>query len=88
MMVAASSAHHARTGWMTMWSPYQKLDVTRLDLPPRADAPRHTGEQAGYVVKVNNVSYQAILNLSTQFRAVHPDLYDQAAPNSRVHSFH
>jgi spermidine synthase len=54
---------------LTMWSPYQKLEVT----------PNQTqGVRNGFVVNVNNVGYMALLDLSEGFIKKFPHLYNPA----------
>jgi len=55
---------------LTMWSPYQKLDV----------APNQVfGLPNGFVVNVNNVGYMTLLNLSDEFIKKFPLLYNPKA---------
>lgn len=62
-------------GKMTVWSPYQKLEVTPIFLPPAPARKGKLGETAGLLVRINNTLYQAALNLSREFRAKRPDIY-------------
>jgi len=57
----------------TIWSPYQKLTLSTLDVS--SDAGTVT---CGEVVSVNNVSYQAILELDRARLAARPDAYPAA----------
>ena len=52
---------------LTMWSPYQKLDVYPNQV---------MGLRNGFVVNVNNVGYMALLNLSDEFIKQFPALYN------------
>ncbi len=51
---------------LTMWSPYQKLDVTPNQV---------FGLPNGFVVNVNNVGYMSLLNLSNDFINKFPLIY-------------
>ncbi|MBA4393420.1 MAG: hypothetical protein C0407_07690, partial [Desulfobacca sp.] len=54
---------------LTMWSPYQKLEVY----------PNQTlGVRNGFVVNVNNVGYMTLLDLSDVFIKKYPHLYNPA----------
>lgn len=54
---------------LTLWSPYQKLDVTPNQI---------LGLRNGFVVNVNNVGYMSLLNLSDEFIKKFPGLYNPA----------
>lgn len=60
----------------TVWSPYQKLQFSPIDLEPAPGAPNAPRQRAGFMVNVNNIGYQAALDLSDAFRASRPDMYD------------
>ena len=49
----------------TVWSPYQKLEVEEFHHPV-------IGAQTGYSIKVNNLGYMALLDLSDAFIDRHP----------------
>ncbi len=53
----------------TYWSPYQKLVLS----PLRTEDGK---VQRGYLIEVNNVGYQAILNLSREFLSKHSEHFD------------
>jgi spermidine synthase len=55
---------------LTMWSPYQKLDMTKGKHPVVSIA------QDGYLLLVNNVGYMTLLNRSEDYIKRRPDLYD------------
>ncbi|MBI5603714.1 MAG: hypothetical protein HY879_10185 [Deltaproteobacteria bacterium] len=52
---------------LTLWSPYQKLDVTPNQV---------MGLRNGFVVNVNNVGYMSLLNLSDAFIKKFPGFYN------------
>lgn len=52
---------------LTLWSPYQKLEVRPYYLSRNL--------QDGYRVKVNNVNYMGLLNISPEFVNDHPDFF-------------
>jgi predicted membrane-bound spermidine synthase len=52
---------------LTLWTPYQKLDVV-----PNIYAPANNG----YIILVNNVGYMAVLDLSDDFIGRHATAYD------------
>jgi SAM-dependent methyltransferase len=56
----ASPNHYA------VWTPYQQIEYSRMYA--------RSGEFAEGVLKVNHTGYQAIVNLSTDFLARHPDI--------------
>lgn len=51
----------------TIWSPYQKLDLCNNAF---------RGIQNGYCLKVNNVGYMSLIDLSDDFIAKHPESYN------------
>ena len=63
----------APQGKGTIWSPYHKLSLSTLDVP--SDAGTIT---CGEVVYVNNIEYQAILELNRARMAARPDAYPAA----------
>ncbi len=52
---------------LTVWSPYQKLDIYYNI---------YSGVQNGYVLKVNNVGYMSLLDLSEDFIKRYSEQYD------------
>jgi hypothetical protein len=52
---------------ITLWSPYQKLDV----FPNQV-----MGIRNGYMLKVNNTGYMSLMSLSDEFLKSHPEFYD------------
>ena len=56
-----------RTNGETLWSPYQKLNIEPLTID---------GEQVGYELRTNSSWYQKIINLSPEFVAQHPRLFN------------
>jgi spermidine synthase len=63
LLVAGPPAHQ----FITLWSPYQKLEV----FPNQV-----AGIRNGYTLKVNNTGYMGLLDLSDGFFKSHPDLLD------------
>jgi len=63
----------AASGKGTIWSPYQKLSLSTLEQPSETGT-----TTCGEIVSVNNVSYQAILELSRERMAARPDVYPPA----------
>ena len=53
---------------VTYWSPYQKLTLAPQDV---------AGQVIAYHLTTNNSWYQKIINLSDEFVATHPDLFDE-----------
>ena len=64
----------------TQWSPYQKLSIE----PLLHRSPVGPGEPCGEIINVNNVGYQAMVNLDPQHMAARPDLY----PSGEVRTSH
>jgi len=55
---------------LTLWSPYQKLDVYKIN----------TGSvDMGYTVNVNNANYMELLNISPDFIKSHPEIFGSNA---------
>lgn len=68
LLVTGLSQHQV----ITLWSPYQKLDVF----------PNHVmGIRNGYILKVNNTGYMGLLNLSDEFLKTHPELFNSSIRN-------
>lgn len=61
-------------GWTSVWSPYQKVTYTPLEL---ADS-RGAVVKAGYRVRVNEAFHQNILDLTPAFLNSHRDLFPDA----------
>ena len=57
---------------VTLWSPYQKLDV----FPNQV-----MGVRNGYMLKVNNTGYMGLLDLSDRFLKAHPELFQSSLRN-------
>lgn len=55
---------------LTLWSPYQKLDVYEVSFDK---------VKVGYTVNVNNANYMEILNISPEFINSHPKIYGSNA---------
>src|SRR5579863_3634235 len=55
----------------SIWTPYQQIDYSRFYAA--------NGDFAAGLVQVNHTGYQAIVNLSAEFLARHPELLKQAA---------
>jgi spermidine synthase len=53
-----------------LWTPYQQIEVDDKTFPD--------GELAGTMIRVNHTGYQAIVNLSPDFLARHPQLLTEA----------
>ena len=60
-------------GVVTVWSPYQKLEVEPLFIKSAPDKPFISGF---YQIRANGCGYQLIWDLSDNFLRLHPDLYD------------
>jgi spermidine synthase len=53
----------------TLWSPYQKLDISPSQV---------MGIRNGYLLKVNNTGYMGLLDLSDEFLKTHPMLFSSS----------
>jgi len=56
----------------TTWSPYQKLELSE---ETRASTGERVRESCGELIRVNNIGYQAIVNLDPAHWARHPGIY-------------
>jgi hypothetical protein len=74
-VAAAAAVFFGRdAGVQTIWSPYHRLTLK----PFYAEAPGGAGRtQQGYVLNVNGIFYQHMLDLSDGFAAAHPDMMDR-----------
>jgi len=66
---AALATINPWAGSTIYWSPYQKLTLSPLRL--------QTGDTVGYILNTNDSWYQQILDLSPQFVASHPRLFER-----------
>ena len=71
LAVCLAAYHPTASNSRTLWSPYQKITVT----PFVAEAGTNRAPQ-GYVIEVNGIQHQHMLDLSERLAVAHPDVFD------------